>query len=150
MRSNKEVSVLYAENNEDCGLMLSTLLGLSGISVSVARTVKEALRSAQLNDFDLFLLDSAFSDGSGVDLCRHLSEIRSKTPVVFYSGYASPADRQKGLEAGARAYLVKPDVDSVAPTILQCVASDRTGIAEDPARKLNMYMRANVQIAMPG
>jgi len=121
MRSNKEVSVLYAEDNEDCGFMLSTLLGLSGISVSLARTIKEAVQSARLNDFDLFLLDSGFSDGSGFDLCHQLGKISSKTPVVFYSGYASKADRQKGLDAGARAYLVKPEVDSVAPMIFQCV-----------------------------
>jgi two-component system, OmpR family, catabolic regulation response regulator CreB len=122
MKSTKEVSVLYAEDNEDSGFMLSTLLGYSGITVSLARTIKEAVQTARCSNFDLYLLDSGFPDGSGFELCRELVEISSKTPIVFYSGYGSKADRQKGLDAGARAYIVKPEVDSVAATIFQCVA----------------------------
>lgn len=123
MNLTKKLSVLYAEDNEDSGLMLSTLLGFSGIDVSVARTVKEAVRSAESSHFDLFLLDSRFPDGSGFDLCRRLREVNSEIPVVFYTGDAGPSDKQKGMIAGAQAYLVKPEVDSVASTIFQCLGT---------------------------
>lgn len=122
MNLTKKLSVLYAEDNEDSGLMLRTLLGFAGIDVSLARTIKEALDSARLLHFDLYLLDSRFPDGCGFDLCRQLREEDSKTPIVFYSGDAGQSDKQKGLNAGARAYLVKPEVDTVASTIFQCMA----------------------------
>lgn len=123
MRTTKELSVLYAEDNEDSGVMLRELLSFSGINVSLARTVKDAVRSAQCARFDLYLLDSRFPDGSGFDLCRRLRETDSQTPVVFYSGDAGQSYKQEGMTAGAKAYLVKPEVDSVATTIFQCVAA---------------------------
>jgi DNA-binding response OmpR family regulator len=123
MKLTKELSVLYAEDNEDSGEMLSALLGFAGINISLARTIKEAVESARINHFDLYLLDSRFPDGSGFDLCRMLRAANSATPVVFYSGDAGQSHRQEGMTAGATAYLVKPEVDNVASTIFQCVAA---------------------------
>lgn len=119
MKLTKRLSVLYAEDNEDSGFMLSTLLGFANIDVSLVRSIKEAFQSAQNRHFDLYLLDNRFSDGNGVELCRQLHEFDPQTPIVFYSGDAYESDRQKGLEAGANAYLVKPEVHTVAPTIFQ-------------------------------
>jgi hypothetical protein len=39
----------------------------------------------------------------------------------FYSGEGRLAGEKTGLAAGAAAYLVKPDIDSIAPTILELV-----------------------------
>jgi CheY-like chemotaxis protein len=36
---------------------------------------------------------------------------------MFYSGAAYEADIQKGLDAGAQAYVVKPDFDHLKETI---------------------------------
>lgn len=121
MKLNKRLSVLYAEDNEDSGFMLMTLLGLSNIDILLARSVKEAFQSAQNRHFDLFLLDSRFPDGSGFELCQKLREINPQTPIVFYSGAAFESDRQKGINAGADVYLVKPEVDTVASTIFHLV-----------------------------
>lgn len=117
MRLNKRISVLYAEDNEDSGFMLMTLLALSDIDVLLARSVREAFQSALVRRFDLYLLDSRFHDGSGYELCRQLRAISPQTPIVFYSGEAYEADRQKALTAGADAYLIKPEVSTVASTI---------------------------------
>jgi DNA-binding response OmpR family regulator len=119
MKLTKRLSILYAEDNEDACFMLTTLLGFSDIDVSLARSIREAFYAAQNRHFDLYLLNSRFSDGSGFDLCRRLREFKPQTPIVFYSGDAHETDKQKGLAAGANAYLFKPDVDTVAPTILQ-------------------------------
>jgi DNA-binding response OmpR family regulator len=121
MKLSKRLSVLYAEDNEDSSFMLMILLGLSDIDVLVARSVKEAFESAQNRHFDLYLLDNKFPDGSGLELCQQLRAIKPQTPIVFYSGAAYETDRQKGLEAGADAYLFKPEVGTVASTIFQLV-----------------------------
>jgi CheY-like chemotaxis protein len=121
MKRAKRLSILYAEDNEDACLMLSTLLGFSGIDVSLAHSVRETFRVAQKNRFDLYLLDNRFCDGTGLELCKQLRAFNPRTPIVFYSGDAFESDRQKGLAAGANAYLVKPETDKVAPTIFQLV-----------------------------
>lgn len=124
MRRIKRLSVLYAEDNEDAGFMLTTLLGLSDIDVLLVRSVREAFQIAQNRHFDLFLLDSRFPDGNGLDLCQQLRAVNPQTPIVFYSGAAFETDRQKGLAAGADAYLVKPEVGTVAATIFQLVTEN--------------------------
>lgn len=114
--------VLYAEKNEDAGFMLSTLLGFSGIDVFFAHTIKEAFQEARSKHFDVYLLGSGFSDGSDLELCRRLREFNPQTPIVFYSNDAYKIDRQNGLAAGARAYLIKPEIDTVIPTILRLLS----------------------------
>ena len=74
---------------------------------------------AQAEQFDLYLLDTRFPEGSGLDLCKQLREFSPQTPIVFYSGNAGEPDKAKGLAAGADAYLVKPDSDTVAATIFR-------------------------------
>lgn len=121
MKLTKRLSVLYAEDNEDSSEMLSILLGFSDIDVSMVRSSKEAFQTAQNKHFDLYLLDSRFTDGSGWDLCQQLRKVNLQTPIVFYSGDAYESDKQKGLAAGANAYLTKPNVNTVAPAIFQLV-----------------------------
>lgn len=113
--------VLYAEDNEDAQVILTTMLGFSGIEVIGLSTVAEAWRRSQAEHFDLYLLDSRFSDGSGLDLCRSLRQKKPHIPVLFYSGEAYPIDVQNGLEAGAAGYFVKPNFDKLVEKILQTV-----------------------------
>lgn len=119
MKQPKRIRILYAEDDEDAGFMLSTLLGYSDIDVSLARSVKKAFEDAQTENFDAYLLEGRFSDGSGLDLCRRLHEFNPQTPIVFYSADAYKTDKLEGLAAGAKAYLVKPEINTVVPTILR-------------------------------
>ena len=113
--------VLYADDNEDSCLMLSTLLGFSNIEVSLAHTAQEAFQLAQSKNFDAYLLESRLPDGDGFELCRKLRSIAPQKPIVFYSGNAFESDKQKGLAAGANEYLVKPESETIAPTIFQLI-----------------------------
>ncbi len=119
MQSPTRPRVLYADDNEDSCLMLSTMLGFSSIETTSANTIDEALRLAQAEQFDLYLLDTRFPEGSGLELCRKLRAFNSSIPIVFYSGDAGETDKAKGFTAGADAYLVKPDSDTVMPTIFR-------------------------------
>lgn len=129
MKQIKRIRILYVEDNEDAGLMLSTLLGFADIEVSLARSVKKAFEDAQTECFDAYLLESRFSDGSGLELCRRLHEFNPQTPIVFYSADAYKTDKLEGLAAGAKAYLVKPEINTVIPTILR-LTSLLSGSAE--------------------
>ncbi|CAN5859708.1 hypothetical protein BH20ACI4_BH20ACI4_29850 [soil metagenome] len=119
MKTQDHLRVLYAEDNEDASEMMTFLLGLSEIDIINAKSVAEAWQLTQAEYFDLYLLDSRFPDGNGLELCRRLRDQFPQTPIIFYSGEARESDRQKGLSAGADAYLVKPNSDNVASVIRQ-------------------------------
>jgi CheY-like chemotaxis protein len=140
--------VLYADDNEDACFMLSTLLGFSGIDVLFVHTTKEAFQKAQNEHFDVYLLDSRFPDGSGLELCRQLREFDPQTPIVFYSSDAYETDRQKALAAGAQVYLVKPEVDTVIPTILR-LASQASETVEIKESDEFYASRPDRQISIP-
>ncbi len=101
MKRDKPLRVLYAEDNADVSEMMTILLGLSEIQVTPAKTVAEARQPAQTEQFDVYLLDTRFPDGNGLELCRSLREKTSHKPIIFYSGNAYQTDVQKGLEVGA-------------------------------------------------
>jgi len=130
MQSPTSPRVLYADDNEDSCLMLSTMLAFSSIETTSANTIDEALRLARVEQFDLYLLDTRFPEGSGLELCRKLHEFNSSIPIVFYSGDARETDKAKGLAAGADAYLVKPDSDTVTPTIFRLLNQTARSVSQ--------------------
>lgn len=125
MKFTNRQRVLYAEDNEDACFMVTTMLNIADIEVTTATTVAEAWRIGQSECFDLYLLDSRFPDGSGLDLCRKLHEFAPHTPILIYSGNAHQTDKQKGLAAGATAYLTKPYLDDLAITIQQTIERNK-------------------------
>lgn len=103
--------VLYVEDNEDSRVMLGMLLKMAFIETKAVGTAAEALSSIQEERFDLYLLDSTLPDLDGFELCRRVRNLDAHTPILFFSGAAYEADKQKGLEAGANAYVSKPDIE---------------------------------------
>lgn len=41
-------------------------------------------------------------------LCQKLRELDSTTPILFYSGAATEADKARAMASGAQGYVVKP------------------------------------------
>jgi len=123
-----QLRVLCVDNDDTCEL-LSTILGFSKIKVISAFTVADAWRLAQAEPFDLYLLETRLSDGDGFELCRRLHQFAPRTPIVFYSAEAYEVDRQKGLTAGATAYLVKPYFDDLAATVLEIITNKKKSIS---------------------
>jgi CheY-like chemotaxis protein len=110
-------SVLYADHDADSREMVTVLLGFQNVRVTTAATTAEALRLASTREFDLYLLATRFTDGTGLSLCSALRGLHPAVPIVFHSGDAFEMDLRQGSEAGADAYVVKPDVDRLASVI---------------------------------
>ena len=54
---------------------------------------------------------------SGVEFCKEIRKLDAETPILIYTGAARESDKAAGMLAGANAYLVKPEVDEIVPTI---------------------------------
>jgi len=115
--------VLSVDDNEDACEILSLLLSSYGIDATCAGSPAAAWPLIKAGRFDLFILDSWLPEIDGFEFCRQIREFDADTPVIFYSGAAYDTDKQKGLAAGAVAYLVKPDVDGLIETILDLAAT---------------------------
>jgi DNA-binding response OmpR family regulator len=109
--------ILCVDDHEDTRDMMRVLLGEYGYEAVIAASVSDALESARSGGLALCILDHWITEGNGVELCRQIRSFDSYTPIMFYSGAGYEADIQKGLAAGAQAYLVKPDFERLRPTI---------------------------------
>lgn len=122
MLSNPRPRVLCVDDDEDSRMMLVTLLGLELIEVQAVGTAAQALSLMQTERFDLYLLDGWLPDLNGFELCRQMRVFDPLTPILFFSGAAYESDRKRGIEAGANAYLVKPDINELLGSITQLVS----------------------------
>jgi DNA-binding response OmpR family regulator len=103
--------ILLVEDHEDTSDLMVLLLNQLNYDVVSIGTVAGALSLIESARFDLFVLDSLLTDGTGLELCKRLRQQDSSTPILFYSAQAFDKDREEALQAGAQKYLVKP-VDS--------------------------------------
>lgn len=128
--------VLCVDDDEDSRVMLITLLRLALIEAKAVGTAAQALSLIQTERFDLYLLDAWLPGLDGFELCRRMRAFDPDTPILFFSGAAYEADKKRGIEAGADAYLIKPDVDGLVGSITQFVSQP-----ESPTAKIIPFER---------
>lgn len=104
----RERRVLCAEPHADTCDLITMLLKQQGHEVVSARTVAECLELVGGHRFDLYMLDDDYIDGTALELCKQLRRLTPETPILFFSSRAFQRDRERGLAAGAAAYLTKP------------------------------------------
>ena len=119
---NEQPRILVVDENEDNCTMMKALLGRIGYTTEVTHSVTGALQAARDRRPTLYVLDSYFSDGRGTDLCWRLCADDPRATVIFYSCEADRAHFETALRAGARAYIIKPEIDELLQTIATCMS----------------------------
>ena len=118
--------ILYAEDDADTRELVTLVLETQNCQVVATESYEEALRLARAEHFDLYLIDNWMPHISGVKLCEQLREFDRHTPVLFYSGAAYDADRERALASGAQGYLVKPAAgEQLIAEVLRLVSGSR-------------------------
>jgi len=118
--------VLSVDDDEDSGEILALLMKSHQVAVTTAYSSAEALSRIKSNCFDLYLLDVWLPGLNGFELCRLIRESDLETPILFYSGAAYHADKQKAFAAGANAYVAKPDVEGLMETMLALLNGEKS------------------------
>jgi DNA-binding response OmpR family regulator len=102
------VRVLIAE--DDPGVQRFVVKGLQeqAYAVDAVATGPAALEQAEINSYDLIILDVMLPGLSGFEVCRGLRELGLKIPVLMLTARDAVEDRVAGLDHGADDYLTKP------------------------------------------
>ena len=77
-------------------------------TVDVADTGEKGLYTAEINPYDLIILDLMLPDRDGLTVCRELRKKQINTPVLMLTARNAVRDKVSGLDAGADDYLTKP------------------------------------------
>ena len=136
MLPNPRARVLSVDDDEDSRVMLVTFLRLAFIEAKAVGTAVQALSLIQTEHFDLVMLDAWLPGIDGFELCRRMRAFDPHIPIIFFTGAAHEADKQKGIEAGADDYVSKPDISQLMSSVKQFTSQ----VVEPPmGRKSVMY-----------
>jgi two-component system cell cycle response regulator len=93
--------------------LLEARLSAESFDVITAYSGTEALAVCDRAECDIVLLDVMMPDMDGFEVCRRLKSgpATHHIPVVMVTALDQPADRVRGLEAGADDFLTKPVTD---------------------------------------
>jgi DNA-binding response OmpR family regulator len=123
--------ILLVEGHDDSREMVRWYLTRIGYQVRAASTCAASLSLVSVRRFNLYLLGDDCLDGTALDLCQQIRALDADTPILFCSAWAFPADRERGMRAGAQAYLTKPlEWDELEHTIVQLIGEVRAVAVE--------------------
>jgi DNA-binding response OmpR family regulator len=118
--------ILLVEGHDDSREMVRWYLTQIGYQVRAASTCVASLSLVSVRRFNLYLLGDDCIDGTALDLCQQIRALDADTPILFCSASAFPADRERGMRAGAQAYLTKPlDWDELEQAIVLLINETR-------------------------
>ncbi|HSL53834.1 MAG TPA: response regulator transcription factor [Pyrinomonadaceae bacterium] len=100
--------ILLVEDEPNAARMLAKGLREEAYAVDVVGDGERALELAQLNDYDLIILDVMLPGKDGFQVCRDLRTAGSAVPVIMLTARDAVEDKVEGLDSGADDYLLKP------------------------------------------
>jgi two-component system chemotaxis sensor kinase CheA len=105
--------VLVAEDSITSRMLIKGILESAGYDVKTAVDGMDAFTSLRSERFDVLVSDVEMPRLNGFDLTARVRGDRnlSELPVILVTALESREDRERGIDVGASAYLVKSDLD---------------------------------------
>lgn len=100
--------LLIVEDEPDLANALARGLHRQGYAVDIAADGEQGWELAEVNDYDLLILDLNLPGMDGLEVCRRLRASRPSLLILMLTARDRPRDRITGLDLGADDYLVKP------------------------------------------
>jgi two-component system chemotaxis sensor kinase CheA len=106
-------SILVAEDSITSRTLLKSILELAGYKVKTAIDGADALAVFATETFDLVVSDVEMPRMSGLELTARIRAGKrlAQLPVVLVTALDSREDRERGVDVGANAYIVKSSFD---------------------------------------
>jgi len=107
---DKAVKVLIADDEEDVKALVSMYLQSEGYRVLTAFDGLDAISIAERESPDIILLDVMMPVMSGFEVAQQLkaNPVTKDIPIIMLSAASQADSIKRGIESGARDYIVKP------------------------------------------
>ena len=102
------MKVLVVEDDVKIAAFISQGLKEESYSVDITHHGDEAIYLAQVNEYDIILLDLMLPGSDGLEVCKSLRVKNISTPIIMLTARNRLEDKIDGLDSGADDYLTKP------------------------------------------
>jgi DNA-binding response OmpR family regulator len=100
---------LLVDDEEELVTTLVERLEIRGIEAKAAFNGTEALELARAETFDVIVLDVRLKGEDGIEIMEQINALSGpKVPIILMTGHTDRETSDKGLDAGALDYIVKP------------------------------------------
>ena len=100
--------ILVIEDEKKIASFIKRGLKEQGYAVDLAHAGDEGLFKAEINPYDLIVLDIMLPGKDGLFICRELRKKKITVPVLMLTARDEIEDKISGLDSGADDYLTKP------------------------------------------
>jgi DNA-binding response OmpR family regulator len=102
------MKILVVEDDPTISSLIETILETNKYAVDLASDGQAGLDLSDAYEYDMILMDVSLPKKDGVSICQEIRARGNAVPILLLTGLNSPADRTRGLDAGADDYLGKP------------------------------------------
>jgi DNA-binding NtrC family response regulator len=132
-------SILVIDDEGGIRESLEVLLSLEGYSVKTVPDGEQGLRTLEMENFDLVLLDLALPGQSGLDLLPQIKERQPETPVIMITAYGTVDNVVEAIRAGAENFVQKPWDNE------KLLADIRSAVARYKAEEENLQLKRTLK-----
>jgi len=111
--------ILIIDDDEIFCRVMQRDLGQSGHEVAIAFTIKEGLKTAKSEDFDVVFLDVRLPDGNGLEYLPAIRSQPSSPEVIIITSDAYPDGAEIAIKNNAWDYVQKPVTNDVLAITLK-------------------------------
>src|SRR5215203_5853815 len=121
---NKEVRILVVDDEPTMSDSLRQNFVEEGYSVDTAATGAEAIEYFDRGGHHLAICDLQLPDMDGLEVLRHMKDVRPETEVIVVTGYGTVARAVEATKAGAFYFVEKPfDFEQMQPLVERALES---------------------------
>lgn len=124
--------ILLAEDEIKIANFIARGLKEEDYAVDVAPDGEKASFLAEVNPYDLIILDIMLPHKDGITICRELRKKKINTPILMLTAKDRVRDKVLGLNSGADDYLAKPfdfeELSARISALLRRTRDDKGGI----------------------
>jgi DNA-binding response OmpR family regulator len=100
--------ILVVDDDRRLSAVIKRGLLEEAYAVDLAYDGEEGEYMAEVNPYDLIILDIMLPGKDGIEICRDLRAKKVNTPILMLTAKDTVEDKVRGLDVGADDYLVKP------------------------------------------
>ena len=105
---NKKIKILLVDDDKPLGSSYVQELNNRGYNASFLSSVRGITEAISVIQPDVLVFDVQIGKENGIEMAQNLFDGNPTLPIIFISSHHADEMKEKGLQAGAVAYLDKP------------------------------------------